>query len=228
MFDGPTGDQQMSKTLKLLGVHQTSANGWIPKAEPIIDFGREYVLHFPGNSVANARLRASDDPPNIYFHPLTDTYPTHDSFIICAASALFDASPELSPENMQNVKALLASHVVVVGLQQTVSGSDGVDDKPSHSVVGQHLLDTLGAFKKLLANHHSNIQILEDLVTVFVSPTESCRKMEFMPVLTKSKERKALVQKISSFGGTAVQYSTTFEVQFIEKLMHTGSPPTLI
>lgn len=137
MFDGPTGKQSMVKKLKYLGVHSETANDWAPKDEPTMDFGREDVLHFPGNSVTNARLRASDDPPNIYFHPLTDSYPTHDSFIVCAASVFFAAKSGLSPIKKKEVEALLAAHVVVVGLQQTVSGSDEVDCKPSHSVVGQ-------------------------------------------------------------------------------------------
>jgi len=42
--------------------------------------------------------------------------------------------------------------------------------------------------------------------------------MNFMPVLTKDK-KKPLETAIQSFAGTAVQYSTVYEVSYIKELM---------
>ena len=100
---------------------------------------------------------------------------------------------------------------MLVGLQHTVSDSDDARDKPSHAVVGQHLVDHLRAFKHIAQKYQPEIKVLDAFVTIFVSPSESCRKMDFMPVLTKDK-KKPLETAIQSFAGTAVQYCTVYEV----------------
>jgi len=97
-------------------------------------------------------------------------------------------------------------------------GSISYQDKPSHTVVGQNLVDHLLAFKNIVQKRQPKIKVLDDIVTVFVSPSESCRKMNFMPVLTKDK-KKPLETAIQSFAGTAVQYSTVYEVSYIKELM---------
>lgn len=206
--------------LKLLGSHEPNAKkvtDRVPKENPYLDFARSSVLHFPGKSLANARLKCSDDPLSAYFHPLTSNFPTHDSFIVCKASCFFQANPESKKKVQEQMETTLANSVVLVGLQQTVSGSDDASDKPSHSVVGQHLKDHYNDFKNIMQQYHANINVLEEVVTVFVSPTESCRKMEAMPVL--NKESKALKNAIPSFSGMAVQYCTVFEVEYIAGLM---------
>ena len=103
--------------------------------------------------------------------------------------------------------------MVLVGLQLTVSGND----KPTHTVVGKHLSDHYNDFMRIMREHNSSPNILEDVVTVFVSPTESYRKMKFMPVL--STEGQPLQNDIVNFKGTAVQYSAVFEVGYFEQLM---------
>ena len=113
----------------------------------------------------------------------------------------------------------LANSIVLVGLQLTVSGSDEADDKPSHTVVGQHLVEHLEDFRKIAQQQCPGINVLDDVVTVFISPSESCRKMNFMPVLKKDKDRKPLKNATTSFGGTAAQYYAVYEVAFIQDLM---------
>ena len=56
-----------------------------------------------------------------------------------------------------------------------------------------------------------------EVVTVFVSPTETCREVDFMPVL--SKDGKNLKNAIVGFPGTAVQYYTLYEVGYIAELV---------
>lgn len=101
--------------------------------------------------------------------------------------------------DQQKAKDALEDSVVLVGLQLTVSGSDDANGKPSHTVVGQHLKDHYDDFKNILQQHHPGINFLEEAVTVLISPTESCRKMKFMPVLTK--ESKPLKNAIQLFSG---------------------------
>lgn len=217
VLDGET----MPTVLKLLGSHEPNAKkvtGRVPKEKPSVDFARSSVLHFPGNSLANASLKSSDDPLSAYFHPLTSNFPTHDSFIVCPASCFFQANPELEENTRAQMEFEFANSVVLVGLQQTVSASDGTSDKPSHSVVGQHLKDQYDAFENIMQQNHAHINVLEEVVTVFVSPTESCRKNKAMPVLNKgSKAPKT--NATSSFSGMAVQYYTVFEVEYIADLM---------
>lgn len=162
---------------------------------------------------SKSRLKDSDDPLSVYFHPLTSNFPTHDSFIVCIASCFFQANTESTKKVQEQVETALANSVVLVGLQLTVSGSDDATDKPSHSVVGQHLKDHYDDFKKIMQQHHADMNVLEEVMTVFVSPTESCRKMKAMPVL--SMEYKPLRNAIPSFAGTAVQYYSVFEVEHI-------------
>jgi len=217
----PTAD--VRRTLHFLGHHEPSAKKMAnmnmkPKQNPILDFARSSVLHFAGKSLANATLKQGDNPLEAYFHPLTSTFPTHDSFIACHANCFFHADPILPNDVQQGIEQELSSSIVLVGLQQTVSGSDDVDDKPSHTVVGQHLVDHLEGFKKIVAQLFPDMKVLEEVVTVFVSPSESCRKMKFMPVLTKGHKR--LTKAIANFQGSAVQYYTVFEVEGVAELMN--------
>ena len=220
MMDMPLGEKQ-PRTLQLLGIHKQSSDNvksMVPKRNPTLDFARTSVLHFPGKSLENASLKSTDDLKSLYLHPLTSNFPTHDSFMVCTASDFFEAT---SHRDQLHTNSRLADSIVLVGLQQTVSGSDDAEDKPSHTVVGQHLVHHLQAFKKIVQKHQPEIKVLDDLVTVFVSPSESCRKVDFMPVLTRDM-KKPLETAIQPFAGTLVQYYTVYEVSLIKELMRSN------
>ena len=71
--------------------------------------------------------------------------------------------------------------------------------------------------KESIGRSHPELMILNEVVTIFLSPTESCRKMKYMPVLTK--EGKELTQCIENVEGIAPQYSAIFEAKMIADLM---------
>lgn len=210
------------RTLQCLGTYDPSSKkvtGMVPKANITLDFVRADVVHFPGNSLANVQLEGTERWKSTYFHPLASNFPTHDAFIVCDASCFFEVAKDakLTKQARQQLEDKLAKSIVLVGLQMTVSGSDDVEDKPSHTIVGQHLVDHLEDFKRIAQQYQADINVLDDVVTVFVSPSESCRKMDFMTVQTKDKT--PLQNAIANFKGTAVQYYTVYEVQCIADLM---------
>ena len=211
----------VNKMVRLLGCHKASqkrVKHIIAKEEVSLKFSRETVVYFPGHSLENVRLESNDDILDTYFHPLTSNFPTHDSFILCPASDFFEvANSSLKKSERQVNEAMLAEKVVLVGLQMTVSGSDYAKDKPSHTMRGSHLTDHLKAITKILAESHPQVQILPDAVTIFLSPTESCRIMQFMDVLTTTNT--VLSSAIPNFHGMAPQYCVTFEVPLITQLM---------
>jgi hypothetical protein len=111
------------------------------------------------------------------------------------ASVFFDRTPG---ENSFHDDAW-----VLVGLQMTVSGSSEARDKPSHFVRGGDFRDHLKTIQGAVLVVDSSVKII-DTVTVFISPTESCRKMKFMDVTTK--EGSPLSNAIPLFTGMAPQY----------------------
>ena len=211
--------------LRRLGHHPPSADSKQRKTKQLVAKGsidlklsRNTVVHFPGKSLENAIHGLADDDNilDIYFHPLSSNFPTHDSFIFCKASELFDVDGSGKADKVAEAKTLLEQQVVLVGLQMTVSKSD-TSDKPSHTVVGEHLKDHLEGAMQIANKIDPSLVVLPDVVTVFLSPTESCRKAVFMPVLYKNG--KPLDKAISSFGGVAPQYCTVYEVPLIRDLM---------
>ena len=90
-----------------------------------------------------------------------------------------------------------------------------VQDKPSHIVGAQNLTDHLTAIKVVLRKRDPDIRLMDDVVTVFISPTESCRKMQFMEVTTQTGG--AYKQRIPNFGGMAPQYYVVKEDPFVAK-----------
>ena len=150
----------------------------VPKKTPTVNFARTSVLYFPGKSLQNARIGnltlgnitgQSTDLPSVYFHPLTSNFPTHDSFVVCKASDWFEANSQSTEEDQLETNKKLANRYVLVGLQLTVSGSDNGEDKPSHTVVGQHLANHLKGFRKIVERKWPNVTVLDDVVTVFIS-----------------------------------------------------------
>ena len=207
-------------TVTLLGCHglsQEVVKHRIAKSEMSLDFARASVVHFPGKSLGNIYLECEDNLFGTYFHPLTPNFPTHDSFVICKASDFFEAYPQSRPKDREAMEATLTSSVVVVGLQMTVTGSNNAIDKPSHSVQGAQLKNHLKDMKYILGRSHPGIQVLDDLVTIFISPTESCRKMDYMPVLTTTESK--LQTAIPNFAGMAPQYYAVLQVPIIADLL---------
>lgn len=215
--------EKESVTIKLgfLGCHPPSlkrkAGEILPNANVEIDLARTSIVCFPGHSLEVIRLQ-EEEPIETYFHPLTSNFPTHDSFILCPASTFFTAGPtDITNQKNPITEESIKTSIVLVGLQMTVSGSDKAGDKPSHIVAGAQLTKSLQAIKKSIRATHPNITILDDIVTIFVSPVESCRKMNYMPVL--DSEGKELQRSIQNMQGIAPQYCAPFEVEMIKKLM---------
>ena len=214
-----------TKSFSFLGCHEPSkkrVKDIMAKSEVSLNPARASVVYFPGNSLENVRLEGNDSLLQTYFQPLTSHFPTHDSFICCPASEFFEvANSSLKEDKRHSIETTLAKSIVLVGLQMTVSGSDKVNDKPSHTIYGAHLTSELKAFKKILAESHPDVQIHPDVVTIFFSPMESCRKVQAMPVLTATGS--FLQTAIQNFPGMAPQYYAIQEVPMIEQLMAAGN-----
>mmetsp|Transcript_1971 Transcript_1971/g.3076 ORF Transcript_1971/g.3076 Transcript_1971/m.3076 type:complete len:106 (+) Transcript_1971:381-698(+) len=103
----------------------------------------------------------------------------------------------------------------------TVSASDDQKDKPSHTVVGQHLSDHFNAAKAIIAKAQPGLEVLDDVVTIFISPTETCRKTAVMPVL--GANRAEMNQAISNFDGMGAQYYLIYEIPFLRELFRDAS-----
>lgn len=197
---------------------------FIAKKDINLKFSRNNVAHFPGKSLENAvhGLAGVDSVLDICFHPLALNFPTHNSFIFCKGSELFDVDKEMvKADKVAETEASLGQRVVLVGLQMTVSKSD-TTDKPSHTVVGEYLKAHLDGAMRIAKKIHPGLDVPPDVVTAFLSPAASCRKAKFMPVLQKNG--KEMGQAISLFGGVAPQCCTIHEVPLIQALM---APNTL-
>eukprot|EP00978_Attheya_sp_CCMP212_P030904 scaffold115092_cov55-Attheya_sp.AAC.3 len=108
-------------------------------------------------------------------------------WVVLRASTFFEANPASSAREFKEMQATLIDSVVLVGLQMTViSGSDDTNDKLSHKFRGTHLRDHLASFKSILSASHPRTRVLDDVVSIFISPTETCRKIQCMPVLVAS------------------------------------------
>jgi hypothetical protein len=194
-------------TATRLGCYQPNANKCkdrTAKDEVSLSFGGLGVLCFPGQSLENFVFDDKSELANAYILPITSNFPTHDSFVLMKASVFFDRTPG---ENSFHDDAW-----VLVGLQMTVSGSSEARDKPSHVVRGGDLRDHLKAIQGAVLAVDSSAKII-DIVTVFISPTESCRKMKFMDVTTK--EGGPMSNAIPLFTGMAPQYYVVQEDTYV-------------
>ncbi|KAG7366052.1 hypothetical protein IV203_028722 [Nitzschia inconspicua] len=214
-------EASVSKQAILLGCHKPSKKRMkgkiIAKDRVSLELARISILSFPGNSLDVVRLE-DYDPLETYFHPLTSNFPTHDSFIMCQASTFFSATEkDITKKEKSKIEKSIATSIVLVGLQMTVSGSDKLGDKPSHTVYGSHLANSLKAIKTCIEASGLKVNIFEDVVTIFLSPAESCCKMKYMPVLTAGG--KELEQSIVNMEGIAPQYYAICEAKMIENLM---------
>lgn len=201
----------------LLGCHEASRiHVRNVKAKQTACFGFNAVrqFNFPGHSLENFCFASDADVEKAYIQPIATNFPTHDSFVLMKASTFFEGLPGKN----QSLDGLL----VLVGLQMTVSGSGDVQDKPSHIVRAQNLTDHLKAIKVVLRKRDPNIRLMDDVVTVFISPTESCRKMQFMEVTTQTGG--AYKQRIPNFGGMAPQYYVVKEDPFVAKAIKHDEP----
>ncbi|KAL3905230.1 MAG: hypothetical protein SGILL_009759 [Bacillariaceae sp.] len=194
----------------LLGCHEASrkhVTNVQAKQSASLDFKAVLPCNFPGYSLENFCIESDADVEKMYIQPIATNFPTHDSFVLTKASAFFEPLP--------GKKVCLDGLLVLVGLQITVSGSGDSKDKPSHIVRAQNLTNHLKAIKVALQKRDPSIRLMDDVVTVFISPTESCRKMQFMEVTTQTGG--ACKQRIPNFGGMAPQYYVVKEDPFIAK-----------
>jgi hypothetical protein len=173
-----------------------------------LSFGNRNVLMFPGQSLENFAFEDKSELANVYILPITPTFPTHDAFVLMDAVTFFDRK--------EDAQSIVDNAWVLVGLQMTVSGSGDASDKPSHVIRGENLRSHLVAIQRAVGEVDSSAMII-DIVTVFISPTESCRKMKFMPIT--SKEGKPMANAIGGFEGMAPQYYVVQEDTYIAGIL---------
>ena len=211
----------ITKNITLLGCHPPSLKKGIirAKAKVSLEFSRASIVSFPGHSLEIIGLEATEEPMDIYFHPITTDFPTYDSFLLCPASTFFCAEGD---DNNNKKKEIEASSLLV-GLQMTVTANGHSGDKPSHTMYAVHLKNAIQDMKKSMGKSHPRLKILDEVVTIFISPTESCRKMEFMPILTNDKNE--LTKSMENISGITPQYSAIFEATMIEQLLLRDNDP---
>jgi hypothetical protein len=163
---------------------------------------------FPGQSLENFAFEDKSELANVYILPITPNFPTHDAFVLMDAVTFFDRK--------EDAQSIVDNAWVLVGLQMTVSGSGDASDKPSHVIRGENLRGHLVAIQRAIGAVDASAMII-DIVTVFISPTESCRKMKFMPVT--SKEGKPMSNAIGGFEGMAPQYYVVQEDTYIAGIL---------
>ena len=86
-----------------------------------------------------------------------------------------------------------------------------------------HLKNAIQEMKKSMGKSHPGLKILDEVVTIFISPKDSCRKMEFMPILTNDKNE--LTKSMENISGITPQYSAIFEATMIEQLLLRDNDP---
>jgi len=154
-----------------------------------------------------------EDPTSKYILPFCTNFPSHDSFVISKASLFYEAKPNLSKDKLDKADVLLDYHVLA-GFQMTVSGSGKFQDKPSHTLRGIHFTDHVDGLQG------KGVNLLRDVITVFISPTETARKANVMPVLRKegSKALQGSVQGVDE--GAVPQYVATVEHAYLKDLIN--------
>ena len=202
------GDAVVFKPAYLGSFHD--GRQWKAKEEVELNYQVSKVLNFPGKSLANFKFANTSDVKGVYIRPIVGNFPTHDAFILVNASVFFEGTTTAG-------SSLVDNSLVLVGLQMTVSGNDDAKDKPSHKVHGTYLSDHYKNMQDAFMELEEEIPLLHDIVTLFIMPTDSCRKPEMMPVL--AMDRKPLKIAIANFPGVAPQYCVVKEDKYIAGLM---------
>lgn len=208
-----TGGNKIACKATLLGVHipvRDKFPGLLVKNSVDIEVGDSEAIYFPGRSLRNFQFCDANEIPNAYLLPVSTNFPTHDSFKLMKASMFFEG------KHAGGV-AIDEDLWVLVGFQMTVSGSGEATDKPSHKVRGTNLVAHLDAIKELVKVLNPTVRILDDVVTIFFLPTETTRKMQFMPVL--AGDGSELNSKIRNFEGISPQYRVTMEDSYVASLL---------
>lgn len=166
-----------------------------------------------GFSLSAVEWADNDLCDSTYVQPFGPNFPCHDAFVFVKASMFYELNPALDKKQSVLLQRHLDESFVLVGLQMTVSGSGHYADKPSHTLRSVHLSNHLTSIK----THFPDIFL--DVVTIFVSPTKSVRKMRKMPVLKATGDSPTTSSASGLTEGLALQYSAVQEDDYVAKLV---------
>jgi hypothetical protein len=199
--------------LEYLGCHKPNGDGSLlkPRQRVTLNLNALATNIVLGRSLQNCG-DLGDDPTSKYILPFCTNFPSLDSFVISKASVFYERKPKLPKKKLNTAETLLDCHVLV-GFQMTVSGSGKFADKPSHTLRGTHFTDHVEGLKSKVSN------LLKDVITVFITPSETSRKISVMPVL-RQEGNQALQGSVQKVGEGAVpQYVATVEHEYLQGLI---------